>query len=600
MLLYSLDLSALADAYGQGRLTPEKVVHDIHAEIARHAGNPIWIHLPPQADMLQRARELKVRRDKGESLPLYGVPFAVKDNIDVSGCPTTAACPEFAYLPATSAHAVQCLLDAGAMLIGKTNLDQFATGLVGTRSPYGACRNAFNPAYISGGSSSGSAVAVALGLVSFALGTDTAGSGRVPAGFNNLVGLKPTLGGVSTRGVVPACRSLDCVSVFALNCDDAARVFEQMARRDPHNAYARDVAAAPSRAITDVRHGVPAAEQLQFFGDTHAHAAFEAMLDNLRTAGATLVEIDYRPFADAARLLYEGPWVAERYAAVGEFVSTHPQAVDPVVRGLVNGATRWSAVDAFKAQYRLAELKHEAAKQWETMDVLVLPTAPTIYTHAQIAEAPVERNTQLGYYTNFVNLFDLCALAVPGPFRADGLPAGATLITHAHGERLLLDIGDRLHRTSGVSMGASGHAIPAPRQELVPPLHEVVLAVVGAHLSGLPLNHQLTTRGARLLEATTTAPQYRLYALPNTVPPKPGLIRAKADGAAIHVELWAMTHAAFGEFVAEVPPPLAIGSLLLADGRVVKGFVCEPHALEGATDITAHGGWRAYLARTQS
>ena len=594
---YSLDLNRLPAAYKADALTPEQVVRDIHADRARLADNPVWIHLVPEADAVQRARTLQARRDQGEVLPLYGVPFAVKDNIDVAGYPTTAACPEFAYVPQASAFAVQCLLDAGAVLIGKTNLDQFATGLVGTRSPYGACRNAFNPDYISGGSSSGSAVAVALGLVSFALGTDTAGSGRVPAGFNNLVGLKPTPGQVSTRGVVPACRSLDCVSVLALTCEDVASVLAVMAQRDALDPLMRDDAPVEGASTASaLRCGVPAASQLQFYGDDLARAAFGKALDYLRSTGATLVEIDYQPFVDAARLLYDGPWVAERTAAVGEFVNAHADAVDPVVRGIVSGGARWSAVDAFKAQYRLAELKHAAAQQWAKMDVLVLPTTPTIYTHAQIAEAPLERNAHLGHYTNFVNLFDLCALAVPGPFRGDGLPAGTTLITHAQGERLLLDLGERVHRASGVTMGATGHALPAARDARPSSNSEVIVAVVGAHLSGLPLNHQLTSRGARLREATHTAPQYRLYALPDTVPPKPGLRKVLAGGAAIAVELWSLTPAAFGAFVAEVPPPLAIGTLMLSDGRAVKGFVCEPHALEGATDITALGGWRAYLA----
>lgn len=598
MQTYSLDLTSLSDAYARSVLTPEQVVRDILADMARHKENPLWIHRLPDAEVLQCARMLRARLDRGEVLPLYGVPFTVKDNIDVAGCPTTAACPEFTYVPQATAFAVQRLLDAGAVLIGKTNLDQFATGLVGTRSPYGACRNAFNPEYISGGSSSGSAVAVALGLVSFALGTDTAGSGRVPAGFNNLVGLKPTPGLVSTRGVVPACRSLDCVSVFALNCGDAAQVLEVMAERDPGDAYARcDMPVPmPMRDIVDLRCGVPAANQLQFHGDKLARAAFGKALDCLRSTGVTLVEIDYQPFADAARLLYEGPWVAERYAAVGEFIDTHPNAVDPVVRGIVSGAARWNAVDAFKAQYQLAELKHTAAREWVKMDVLVLPTTPTIYTHAQIAEAPLERNAHLGHYTNFVNLFDLSALAVPGPFRGDGLPAGTTLITHARGERLLLELGKRVHRASNVTLGATGHALPALKQVRIETGVEVTVAVVGAHLSGLPLNHQLISRGARLLEATQTAPQYRLYTLPNSKPPKPGLRKVSSGGAAIAVELWVMTPAAFGAFVAEVPPPLAIGTLVLADGRAVKGFVCEPYALDGATDITAYGGWRAYLA----
>ena len=598
-LPYSLDLTVLAAAYAQGRLTPAAVVRDIHAALPALAENPLWIHLLPLDAVVRQAGEVEARRRAGELLPLYGMPFAVKDNIDVAGCPTTAACPAFAYTPHETAYAVQRLLDAGALLIGKTNLDQFATGLVGTRSPYGACRNAFNADYISGGSSSGSAVAVAVGLVSFALGTDTAGSGRVPAGFNNLVGLKPTPGVVSTRGVVPACRSLDCVSVFALTCEDATCVFDVMRGFDAGDIYARaDTPSAAEFPLTDFRCGVPAPAQREFFGDDAARAAFKQSLATLRNIGAQIVEIDFRPFAEVARLLYDGPWVAERYAAIREFFAKHPDDFHSVTRVVIESAKKWNAVDTFEALYRLRELKRRCDIEWQKMDVLAVPTSGTIYTHAQIAEAPVERNTHLGYYTNFVNLLDLCALAVPGAFRADGLPAGVTLIGQTHADHHLSAIGARFHRASSVRMGATRFELPpsAPRQE-APTKNEVVIAVVGAHLSGLPLNHQLTTRGARLLQAAQTAPCYRIYALPGTVPPKPGLVRVAENGVAVAVELWALTPAAFGAFVAEVPPPLSIGSLTLADGRTVKGFLCESCALAGARDISSFGGWRAYLAQ---
>ena len=599
MLNYSLDLTSLSRAYESGTLTPGTVVRDIHAAIPALSGNPVWIHLSPFDAVAKQARELEIRRAAGASLPLYGIPFAVKDNIDVAGCPTTAACPAFAYQPHATAHAVQCLLDAGALFIGKTNLDQFATGLVGTRSPYGACRNAFNADYISGGSSSGSAVAVAAGLVSFALGTDTAGSGRVPAGFNNIVGLKPTPGLVSTRGVVPACRSLDCVSVFALTCEDATNVFKVIRGFDAGDIYAcTDRGGGHAFSTAAFRCGVPAPAQREFFGDDVARAAFEQSLGTLRDCGAALVEIDFRPFAEVARLLYEGPWVAERYAAIKEFLTQHAEEVHPVTRSVIESARNWNAVDTFEALYRLRELKRRCDTEWQKMDVLAVPTSGTIYTHAQIAEAPVERNTHLGYYTNFVNLLDLCALAVPGALRADGLPAGVTLIGHTHADSSLSAIGARFHRASGVRMGATRFELPPstpPRD--VPMEDDVVLAVVGAHLSGLPLNHQLTTRGARLLSSTETAPAYRLYALPGTVPPKPGLVRVADGGVAITVELWALPSSAFGAFVAEVPSPLSIGTLTLADGRTVKGFLCETCALPGARDISSFGGWRAYLAQ---
>ena len=599
-LPYSLDLTALAAAYAQGRLTPGAVVRDIHAALPQLSGNPIWIHLLPQEDVAKQARDLEARRSAGASLPLYGIPFAVKDNIDVAGCPTTAACPAFSYRPQGTAYAVQRLLDAGALLIGKTNLDQFATGLVGTRSPYGACRNAFNADYIAGGSSSGSSIAVAAGLVSFALGTDTAGSGRVPAGFNNIVGLKPTPGVVSTRGVVPACRSLDCVSVFALTCDDATRVFDAMRGFDAGDIYARNDA-TDARGLPHAgerfRCGVPAVAQREFFGDAVARAAFDQSLATLRSVGATWVEIDFRPFAEVARLLYDGPWVAERYAAIKDFLARHPDEIHPVTRKVIESAKHWNAVDVFEAFYGLRELKRRCDMEWQKMDVLAVPTSGTIYTHAQIAEAPVERNTHLGYYTNFVNLLDLCALAVPGAFRADGLPAGVTLIGQSHADHQLSAIGSRFHRAGGVRMGATRFALPEPApQREAQARDEVVIAVVGAHLSGLPLNHQLTTRGAHLLQTTATAQSYRLYALPGTAPPRPGLVRVAEGGVSIAVELWAMSAAAFGAFVAEVPSPLAIGTVTLADERTVKGFLCESCVVPGARDISGFGGWRAWLA----
>ncbi|RPJ45157.1 MAG: allophanate hydrolase, partial [Betaproteobacteria bacterium] len=597
---YSLDLTRLAEAYAQGRLTPQAVADDIYTAIAAAADNPLWIYVVPPQQMTAQIAALALRRAAGEPLPLYGIPFAVKDNIDVAGCPTTAACPAYAYLPQTTAFAVRRLQDAGALLFGKTNLDQFATGLVGTRSPYGACFNAFNRDYISGGSSSGSAVAVATGLVSFGLGTDTAGSGRVPAGFNNIVGLKPTPGIISTSGVVPACRSLDCVSVFALTCADASRVMQVMRGFDADDVYARcdtGERARRQRSAAHFRCGVPAAAQREFFGDAHAQVAFEQSLANLREIGAELVEIDFQPFLDVACLLYQGPWVAERYAGIRTFLEAQPEALHPVTRQVIESARQWSAVDTFEAIYALQALKRRCAAQWAQMDVLAVPTSGTIYTQDQVAAAPVQRNTDLGYYTNFVNLLDLCALAVPGPFRADGLPAGITLIAEAFGDRYLAEIGPRFHRASAVPLGATRFQLPAGTlPAATDPADHVLIVVVGAHLSGLPLNGQLTTRGATLVGPTQTAAQYRLYALPGMPPARPGLVRVASGGAAIDVELWAMPAAAVGAFLADVPPPLAIGTLRLADGREVKGFLCEACAVADARDITAFGGWRRYLA----
>ncbi len=543
---------------------------------------PTWISVLP------RERALAQADTEG---PLKGLTFAVKDNIDVEGMPTTAACPEFAYQPEVSATVVRQLEESGAVLIGKTNMDQFATGLVGTRTPYGACSSVYNPAYISGGSSSGSAVAVAQGLVDFALGTDTAGSGRVPAAFNGLIGLKPTCGLLSTSGVVPACRTLDCVSIFSKTCATAAAVLAATRRFDPEDPFSRTSrpgeGAAPWLAAGDpFRFGVPAADQMEFFGDTGAAELYTQAVSRLEGLGGTKVEIDFSVFRSAAELLYSGPWVAERLAAIRKFVHHSSGAMDPVVRGIIQGGARFTAVDTFESQYRLKELCAEAEAAWAQMDVLFLPTTGTIYTHEEIASNPVQLNTNLGYYTNFVNLMDLAALAVPAGLRPNGLPFGVTFIGPAFSEEALLALG-------ALFTGESA-TVPAPTG-CVP------VAVVGAHLSGQPLNWQLTTRGARLMRAAKTASGYRLYALPGTVPPKPGLVRdPEFTGSGIELEIWAVPTDRFGSFVAEVPAPLGIGTATLDDGQTVKCFICEPFAIPGATEITHFGGWRGYIRSLQT
>ncbi|BEM86242.1 allophanate hydrolase [Serratia marcescens] len=556
-----------------------------------------WLYLATPAQREQQYRQLAQRLEAVAGdlscLPLFGVPFAIKDNIDVGGWPTSAACPSFTYQAAADATVVARLRAAGAIALGKTNLDQFATGLVGTRSPYGAVVNSFDNRYVSGGSSSGSASVVARGLVPFALGTDTAGSGRVPAGFNNIVGLKPTKGRLSNRGVVPACRLHDTVSIFALTVADAAQVVElasgfdaadPYSRADPHTAPA-DIPAAP-------RFAVPA--QLEFFGDVQAERAFHRALAQLQAGGATLEPLDFAPFRTLAEQLYYGPWVAERTVAIEQVLEANPQAIDPVVRGIVGNGLSYSACDAYKAEYLRAELARQIAQRLAPFDALVVPTAPTIRTLAEMAQEPVLFNSQFGTYTNFTNLADLSALALPGPLREDGLPAGITLIAPAWHDRALAAFGLRWQRQSALPLGAIGRVLP-PQPAPAPSTGHVRLAVVGAHLSGMPLNVQLTQRDAVRVEQTVTAPCYRLYALADTEPPKPGLART-AQGAAIHLELWDIPLARFGEFVAEIPAPLGIGTLLLADGRRVKGFICEAWALEGATDITEFGGWRDYLA----
>ncbi|MFN9481016.1 MAG: allophanate hydrolase [Betaproteobacteria bacterium] len=588
--LSSLALPLLRAQYASGALTPVALAERLIAALAADDADVAWIARTPAADLLAQARAVQARGPQG--LPLYGVPFAVKDNIDVAGMPTTAACPDFAFTPQASATVVQRLLDAGALLVGKTNLDQFATGLVGTRSSYGAVPNSFDPAYVSGGSSSGSASVVARGLVSFALGTDTAGSGRVPAGFNNLVGLKPTRGWLSTRGVLPACRTLDCVSIFATTVDDATAVLEVAGAFDAADPYSR-AAPAPLPLAAPRRLGVPQAPE--FFGDAQQARCFAAACERARALGLELVPLDFAPLHEAARLLYDGPWVAERHAAIRAFFDAQPQALDPTVRAVIGRAREFSATDAFAAQYRLAALARTADALWTQVDALVVPTAPTIYTIAQVQADPIALNSRLGHYTNFVNLLDMAALAVPDALRADGLPFGVTLIGPAWSDRALAALGARWQRAADLPLGATAHPQPAPPAARTVSAGAVLVAVVGAHLTGMPLNAQLTERGAVCVARTTTAPRYRLHALADTVPPKPGLQRVES-GAAIEVEVWEMPLAHFGSFVAAVPPPLAIGSLELADGSWVKGFVCEPQALVAAPDISHYGGWRAYMA----
>ncbi|HGK4672823.1 TPA: allophanate hydrolase [Kluyvera georgiana] len=540
---------------------------------------------------------LPLYREDPDALPLFGVPFAVKDNVDVAGWTTTAACPAFAYVAGEDATAVARLKAAGAIVIGKTNLDQFATGLVGTRSPFGAVVNSFNPDYVSGGSSSGSASVVARGLVPFALGTDTAGSGRVPAGFNNIVGLKPTKGWLSAKGVVPACRLNDTLSVFALTVDDAFTVATLAGGYDAEDAYSRvHPATAPAALPAQPVFAVP--DVLNFFGDTQAQAAWERALDVLRESGVALKPIDFSAFSQLAEQLYQGPWVAERTAAVGEMLQ-HPEQMDPTVHRIISAGLNYSAVEAFKAEYLRAELTQKIQRALAEVDALVVPTSPTIHTLAEMQQEPIRFNSQFGTYTNFTNLADLSALALPAPMRADGLPAGITLIAPAWHDRALAAFGLRWQQQLALPLGATGQPLSQNAGTLPLSAQHVRVAVVGAHLRGMPLNFQLTTRCAAFVEATQTAPHYRLFALANTQPQKPGIAR-DAAGAAIEVELWDIPLARFGEFVAEIPAPLGMGSLELSDGRWVKGFICEPAALHDAVDITEFKGWRHWIARKEN
>ncbi len=582
------------------RSNPDSVKETLTALVAGFSKNDTaWLYLPGADGLARQLTELDRRLAElgGDplSLPLYGIPFAVKDNIDVGGWPTSAACPDFIYQAERDAEVVARLRACGAIVIGKTNLDQFATGLVGTRSPYGAVPNSFNPAYVSGGSSSGSASAVARALVPFALGTDTAGSGRVPAGFNNIVGLKPTKGWLPNTGVVPACRLQDCVSVFALTVDDAQRIAHLAGGYDEKDAYSRrNPRTAPAAMPATPRFAVP--DRLEFFGDGNSERAFRQALRQLEAGGATLERIDFTPFSQLAEQLYSAAWVAERTVGIGERLQTKPDSLDPVVRTIVASGFNYSACDAWRAEYLRAELARTINRVLAGYHALVVPTSPTIRTLEEMKQEPVRYNSQFGTYTNFVNLADLCALALPSFLRDDGLPAGITLIAPAWHDNALADFGRRWQQTLGLALGATGRPLPMPNAGLsVPSAHQVRIAVVGAHLSGMPLNVQLTDRNAVLVEKTQTARQYRLYALANTQPPKPGLVKTD-DGESIEVELWDIPLARFGEFVAEIPAPLGIGTLALADGRHVKGFICEPLALRDAKDITAFGGWRNYIA----
>ena len=574
-----------------GRTTARQVIEAALDRIAAYdAVQPqTWISRPAHEAVLAAADEVDRRVAAGETLPLAGVPFAVKDNLDVAGLQTTAACPSFAYTPEQSAGVVARLQAAGAIVLGKTNLDQFATGLVGARSPYGAPGCVYNRAYVSGGSSSGSAVAVAAGLAAFALGTDTAGSGRVPAAFNGLVGLKPTKGRWSTQGLVPACRSLDCVTVLAADAADAALIDSVAAGFDPLDPYSRRGTEGAAGFGASFRFGVPKPSQRQFFGDAESAELFEAAAERLAAAGGTPVEVDIAPLLDAAKLLYSGPWVAERTVAVEGLLKANPGAIHPVVRAILQGGVGVSGVDTFRGLYALQEFARQAEGLWDSVDVLLLPTAPTIYRIDEVKAEPVALNSNLGLYTNFVNLLDMSAVAVPAGWRANHTGFGATLVGPAWADRALLALAERYE-----------DAAPLPE---APPLDlgarddTVRLAVVGAHLHGMPLHWQLTSRDARLAASTTTAPAYCLYAMANSVPPKPALVHVGPKGAAIAVEVYEVPTAAFGSFVAEVPGPLAIGSVTLASGEVVKGFVAEPRAIDGAEDITHLGGWRPYIAR---
>lgn len=588
------DIRSLRAAYAGG-LEVSAVIDEAWRRVEA-AGDPgIFLHRMDREAVLADIRALGPFDPL--SKPLWGIPFAIKDNIDAAGAPTTAACPAYAYQPERDAFVVEVLRRAGAILIGKTNLDQFATGLVGVRTPYPAPRNALDPDLVPGGSSSGSAVAVARGIVSFALGTDTAGSGRVPAALNGIVGLKPSLGVLSNSGVVPACRTLDTVSVFALTVEDAYDVFRVAALYDPNDPYAHPMAALPRLAVPPPRFrvGVPDAATRLFYGDTAQAASFTSALEDIAALGGECIEIDFTPFFEIAEMLYEGAWVAERYAVVEDLLRETPEAFHPVTRQAIEGARNFSAADAFRGFYRLEALKRRVAPLIDSVDLLCVPSVPTLYTVAEVEADPIGPNSRLGTYTNFVNLMGLCGITVPVRPRADGRPGSITLLAPSEGDARIAALGAALQRRCGAPLGATGWPLLPPTvTRPAAGLGELALAVVGAHMSGLPLNHELSGLGGRFLYAAKTAPSYRLYSLAGGPPFRPGLLKNGA-GAAIDLEVWALPAARFGDFIRGVPSPLGIGTIALEDGGEVKGFLCEPHGTIGAKDISDCGGWRAYL-----
>ncbi|TPP05886.1 allophanate hydrolase [Rhizobium glycinendophyticum] len=591
-----LDLASLKALYAGG-LSPLDLVEEVIARRKASDDPAIFITQTPDDDLRAAANALVANAPQPNSLPLWGIPFAVKDNIDVAGLPTTAACPAFAYSPDRDATVVARLKAAGALVIGKTNLDQFATGLNGTRSPYGAPRSVFNKDYVSGGSSSGSAVTVASGLASFSLGTDTAGSGRVPAAFNNLVGIKPTPGLVPNVGVVPACRSVDVVTVFAATVGDGVAIRKIMDGLDTADPYSRKAVPAALPA-SSLRIGVLDGAEREFFGNAAVEALYDAAIERAKSLGATIVPFDYAPFRQAAELLYNGPWVAERLAAVKDFIATNADDFDPTVRKIIEGAGAYDAVDAFEGQYKLGHLRQKALAEWEKLDILMLPTSPTTYTVDAMLADPIVKNSHFGRYTNFANLFGYAAIAVPGGFGTDGLPSGVTLFGPSFSDDALAPFADAMHRAAASGMGKDkAVSLPEASKVAEPDDGLVTIMVVGAHLTGMPLNHELTGPGGKLVKTCRTAGEYRLYVLPNTTPPKPGLIREPGfEGKGLEVEVWKVTPQAFGRFVQNIPAPLGIGKVMLDDGSQVSGFLCEPYAVKGAQEVTELGGWRAYIA----
>lgn len=578
-----------------GGVSPRDVVKQVFARIDAVGDPHIFLARASEEDAMAEAAALGAF---DATKPLWGIPFVVKDNIDVAGYETTAACPAYAYTPKKDAFVVAQLRAAGAIFIGKTNLDQFATGLVGVRTPYGAPLNAIDPDIVPGGSSGGSGVAVAHGIVPLALGTDTAGSGRVPAALNNIVGLKPTLGALSASGVVPACRSIETISIFALTVSDAYAAYQLCCAFDPADAFARPIkAAALSAPRVSPVIGIPSAASIDFMGDAVQAASFYAAVDVLKSGGAQITEIDFSPLYAVAHMLYEGAWVAERYTVIEDLLKRDPEAIFPVTRQIIQKAESLSAADAFRGIYRLKELARAAEPSLAGVDMLCVPTIPKFHTVAELAADPVTPNSNFGTYTNFVNLLDMCGIAVPVPARSDGRPGSVTLLAAGGKDAEIAVIARQLEAAGQRNLGATEWAFSPPPGLPKPAPDCLTLAVCGAHMAGLPLNPQLTDKGAFFVRKAQTTDAYRFYALAGGPPSRPGLVRgAPGSGGKIAVELWDLPFAQVGRFLGGIPAPLGLGTIALDDGTSVQGFLCEAVAVGDAKDITALGDWRAYIA----
>lgn len=595
--IHDLRIESIHQAYANGNETPQSLIMKLREQALAQSDYNAWIYLLDETELQTYLDEL-TQKPREES-PLWGIPFAIKDNIDLEGVATTAACESFSQVAEQSAAVVQALIDAGAIPLGKTNLDQFATGLVGTRSPFGEGKNVFNPDYISGGSSAGSAIATALGQVSFALGTDTAGSGRVPAAFNNLIGHKPSKGLLSTRGVVPACKSLDCVSVFSLTCKDAALLFDVLVNEDAHDPYSRKNRSFNHSAYWhddkpgSFKFGVP--QQLDFDNNSETESLFEQSVTQLQAIGGEKVDIDFDAFLEAARLLYEGPWVAERVWATHD---VERKDMLPVIQDILATVDNFQVPDAFAAQYRLQALKKICDQELAKVDFIVTPTTPSCYQRSEITENPIALNSKLGAYTNFMNLLDYAATAVPVGRLSSGVSWGISLFAGAFSDIHLLSFAGALQRHLDLPLGATSHTLSSmPTASRVAPAAQVDVVVCGAHLQGQPLNWQLLDRGASLQQQTQTVAGYGLFALPDGK--RPALVQ-RDNGAAIEVEVWRMPMSEFGSFVAGIPAPLGIGKVALVTGETLPGFICEEGGIANAEDISRFGGWRAYLAARQS